>query len=55
MSESEETPPTGPVEGPPVLRLDGVSVVEAESLLSGVVRVHTADILRGITGSEPGV
>src|SRR5580658_10960162 len=55
MSESEETPPIEPLVDPPALRLDGVSDVEAESLLLGMVRMHTVDILRGTTGSEPGV
>jgi acyl transferase domain-containing protein len=37
-----------------MLSLEGVSAVEAETLLLDTVRAHLAGILRGITGTEPG-
>jgi acyl carrier protein len=54
MTEPEETSPAGPLGDPPVLSLDGVSDVAAEALLLDTVRTHTADIIRGISGTEPG-
>jgi acyl transferase domain-containing protein/NADPH:quinone reductase-like Zn-dependent oxidoreductase/acyl carrier protein len=37
-----------------MLSLDGVSTIEAETLLLDTVRTHLAEILRQITGAEPG-
>jgi hypothetical protein len=51
MSESDEASPATQAGEHPALSLDGVSEVEAQTLLLDTVRTHLSDILRGIAGS----
>ena len=54
MSESVPACPAGPLADPPAPGLDGLPAAELAAVLLDTIRAHVADIVRGLTGDEPG-